>query len=111
MSKQDQRTLAKESRSADAVCSPACPVCEAAARWRTRTTKDHDGPGSITYAHLACVSCGIRSREVISLQPRRQVLADEWQGNKVLKGGQEDEVSGVVCGLGTVQGRIVEYLS
>ena len=55
-----------------------CCVCKKPAELRYHTEQDSDGPGNITYVHVACTSCGIRSREGIAFKEFKEKLRSEW---------------------------------
>jgi|SRR5208337_3013853 len=55
-----------------------CPACRNKAQMQFREESDHDGPGNTTYAYMACLSCGIRSGEIIATAPGKEALVRDW---------------------------------
>jgi len=54
-----------------------CPLCSASMRFMTQTSQDNEL--TTTFAHLSCSNCGLRSRDVISIEGQRGRLVAEWR--------------------------------
>jgi hypothetical protein len=50
-----------------------------------REESDSDGPGNTVFAWMTCLTCGIRSREVIAFKEEKAELIAEWTPNTELR--------------------------